>query len=300
MFSGDNEPRDNYASIIFELHIQKPLNYTGKPFIDISDDGNLMSNEEEVLFSAGSLWSIEDVRRVEHLWYVQLRNCTDRDTALDAVLARLTNGYTLMSIGDLLRELGENDKAEDFYRHIAEDESNIPDDQKGFLNYHIGMLRAKKKDYNGALDSLNKAITYFPPPIGAYVRDSSLKLSITNASVANRTTLYLDIGKIYYRNKNRRKAEEAWKNAIAQGGAFDDLAKVYDWLACLANNHGEYEQAKEYRRKAMELINQCVGKEEMKCELKRKWDDAIQLCAQMDDRLKPKRQRTTSGSKVPT
>ncbi|CAF3595833.1 unnamed protein product [Rotaria sp. Silwood1] len=75
---------------------------------------------------------------------------------------------------------------------------------------------------------------------------------------------------------------------------------MYDCLACLANDHGEYEQAKEYRRKAMELINQCIGKEEMKCELKRKWDDAIQLCAQMDDRLKSKRQRTTSGSKVPT
>jgi tetratricopeptide (TPR) repeat protein len=86
----------------------------------------------------------------------------------------LTDGYTLLSIGNLLQQLDENDKAENFYRRTLRNDPNITEEQKGLLYFHIGMLRDKKKDHFGALDYLNEAIKHFPSCI-VIVKKQSLR-----------------------------------------------------------------------------------------------------------------------------
>jgi tetratricopeptide (TPR) repeat protein len=174
VFSGDDVSRDGYTSIIFKLHLHKFINYTGKPFADISNGENEVDDEQEVLFSLGTVWRIENIQQIDHLWYVTLINCTDLDDELCQYLTRLTDGYTLLSIGNLLQELDENDKAENFYRRTLRNDTNITDEQKGLLYFHIGMLRDKKKDHFGALDYLNEAIKHFPSCI-VIVKKQSLR-----------------------------------------------------------------------------------------------------------------------------
>ena len=150
------------------------------------------------------------------MWYIELTSCADLDNELREVVDSLTDGYTLLSLGDLLQELGESDKAEKFYRRMIENDSNITDNQKGLLHYRIGILRAKKEDYYGALDNLNKAIPYFPSSTASLKKTSSTTTFIIDASVSSRRVIYFNIGMIHHRNGNLEEAEKAWKNALEE------------------------------------------------------------------------------------
>jgi tetratricopeptide (TPR) repeat protein len=195
-----------------------------------------------------------------------------------------------------LQELGESDKAENFYRRMLANEPNITDEQRGLLHFHIGMLRVKKEDYFGALDALNKAIPYFPSPTVTFEKASFSTTSITDASISNRLAVYFHIGLIHYLKQNWKEAQEALEHASVQEGSPEDLAKIHGYLGELALICGNHKQLGKCYERAVELINKSSGREEVKKEFKRKFDEVLQLCDQMEERLKPKRQCTRSGN----
>ena len=293
-FSGDEETHDNHSSVIFELHIPNLSSYKGKPFVDISTDieNDNMDAEQEVLFSVGTVWRIVGVERKDHLWHIKLTSYADFDKDLRDLLASLSDGYTLLSIGKLLEELGEDVKAETFYRQMLENEPNIADEQRGILYFRIGLLRKKKDDHFGALDALKKAIPYFTRPVVASAAVSSSPNSISSLFAPSRLASYFTIGMIHYRNKSLREAQRAWEHALEEGGPLEIVARVYDGLAQLASGYGDHEKATKYYKKALESINNDSVKKEFKDYLKRKFDEATDLSNEMNKVLRPKRQRT--------
>ena len=293
-FSGDEETHNNHSSVIFELHISNLRNYKGKPFVDISTDieNDNMDAEQEVLFSVGTVWRVVGVERKDHLWRIKLTSYADFDKDLRDLLASLSDGYTLLSVGKLLEELGEDVKAENFYRQMLENEQSIADEQRGILHFRIGLLREKKDDHFGALDALNKAIPYCARPVVASETLSSSTRSIPSLNIPSRLASYFTIGMIHYRNKSLREAQRAWEHALKEEGPSDIVARVYDGLAQLASGYGDHEKATKYYKEALESINNSSVNEELEGQLKRKFDEATHLSNEMNKVSRPKRQRT--------
>ncbi|CAF1159172.1 unnamed protein product [Adineta ricciae] len=277
-FSGDDVPRDKHESVVFEIHIDDIKSYTGKPFADISTNNEEM-DEQEVLFSAGTVWKITDIKMEQGRWHVSLHSCSeDLDRELDRHLDQLTDGYTLLSVGKSLEELEEYDKAEKFYSRMLRDKSNITKEQESLLNYRIGRLRQKKGDENGALDYFEKALAYFPTHQTIQEKVISLKLP-------TRFEIYAQIGLIHCQNRNLSEANEAWQNALLEpDGTPQEKANVYNYLGDLAKKRGNLDQAIIYYKDAQEL-----GPTN---ELKRKYDEALDLNNRIHSAESQKRRRT--------
>ncbi|CAF0983695.1 unnamed protein product [Adineta steineri] len=197
-------------------------------------------------------------------------------------------------------QLGENTKAENFYRYMLKNEPNLTDENKGFLHFYIGILRAKERDYHGAIDKLNTAIPYFSLPAVTSETASCLTTLIANTSISkHRFDIYFNIGAAHFRTGNRREAKEAWEHALIEKGSPEDMAKVNRYLGELAHICDNLNEAAEYHKTGSESITKSSANEDVKHDYKRKYDEAMQLSNKMDERLKWKRQRTRNDNEPP-
>lgn len=82
---------------------------------------------------------------------------------------RLCEKYTrarcaILSMADILYELGKNDKAEWFYRRLLEEEF-LDERTRGISHYKIGMIRFHGGDYFVTVDSLEKCASFLKPSV---------------------------------------------------------------------------------------------------------------------------------------
>ncbi|CAF1300331.1 unnamed protein product [Rotaria sordida] len=157
VYAGDEKIADGYRRAKFQLQISKKIR---QPYAYIGNCST-KKDELEVLFSIGTIWRIESIKYDEDPCTIELTSCDELDSQLMELLEKYTgDGCTLLTLGDILWELGEDLEAEYFYQKMLE-ESTLSNELRGALHYRIGMIRFNRKDYSIALDNLKEVESLF-------------------------------------------------------------------------------------------------------------------------------------------
>ena len=126
---------NNLQRVLFEIEANPEVVRT-KPFADIVKNG-YFSEEDEVLFSIGSVFRITNVQQNDdQVWNIQMTLCGDDDPDLKPLFEDMTEKYgccdgeaALFSFSRVLRALNRFDEAETYcrrlLRHFCSDETSL-------------------------------------------------------------------------------------------------------------------------------------------------------------------------------
>ncbi|CAF1218704.1 unnamed protein product [Rotaria sp. Silwood1] len=106
-----------YRSVLFEINVNTTRDDV-KPFADVSQDSQF-SDENEVLFMAGSIFRIVNVQKVSQddpVWLIKLVLCGEEDYQLKEVFTslkvELDDETDMGSVGKVLFDMGKGEQAE--------------------------------------------------------------------------------------------------------------------------------------------------------------------------------------------
>ncbi|CAF4509770.1 unnamed protein product, partial [Didymodactylos carnosus] len=162
MFAGMGVPLDGYESVLFELDLDNDSNDTNiKPFADITHRSQF-PQEQEILFSAGTVWRIKSVKYNEdlRLWNIYLNISGNNELKSVELINQLNKQIDeqgiLLTLGDFLLKTEEYDKAE-YYVIEMFNELPLVDKQVSILFNYIGLVRYRKNDFRVALQYFKRA-----------------------------------------------------------------------------------------------------------------------------------------------
>ncbi|CAF2822653.1 unnamed protein product [Rotaria sp. Silwood2] len=150
-FCGGGLARPNYESIVFTINI-KP-NVTMKPFASIREF-SYMQDENEVLFSAGTVFRIIVVHEPNNgIWSVELELNSDIEQDWDEFMrymrTEMLERPTLFTMGNFLSEMGDLEKAEQYYRLLINELEHEND--MGAILTAIAGVHYRKSNYSTAI-----------------------------------------------------------------------------------------------------------------------------------------------------
>ncbi|CAF1237621.1 unnamed protein product [Didymodactylos carnosus] len=125
---------DNKQRVLFDIEVDTRLKET-KPFSDIHHL-SLHPEENEVLFMLGTVFKIENVDydKIQQFWILKLSLCGEGDNQLKSVYQSLKEDLpefiTVLTLADLLRRIGQHEKAEKYLKQLlstlGEEHSSAP------------------------------------------------------------------------------------------------------------------------------------------------------------------------------
>ncbi|CAF4563423.1 unnamed protein product, partial [Didymodactylos carnosus] len=129
MLAGDGSLSPILESILFEIQINTSIDT--KPYANIKEL-SVMKDEDEVLFSIGTIFRIESVEKPtgSGIWSVKLLLTSEGDEHYKVLSEHMREetdqSPDLNRLGYLLREMGEYAKAERYFRRLIND--TLPND----------------------------------------------------------------------------------------------------------------------------------------------------------------------------
>ncbi|CAF4714604.1 unnamed protein product [Rotaria sp. Silwood2] len=250
-----------------------------------------MKDEDEVLFSIGSIWRIDSVDELkdDRIWHIQLISCEEENARsielTNYLKEQIGETSSLWTLGDFLMKMGEYEKAEKYYT-LLERDLNLPEkhvDRAAIYN-RLGLIRWEQ-------DQLPLAIEYFEKAVKAAPKTDNIKNlakenlqlvqnehqeapvfflkrrlvsgDVTSKALAvNKISTPIienNLGHIAHRARDYDLAIKHYQTAISLM-MDSELAHLLE-LSCVYNNLGavqyhteNYSQAKEYFKKAIFTI----------------------------------------------
>ncbi|CAF1168229.1 unnamed protein product [Didymodactylos carnosus] len=236
---------ENRQSVLFEIEANTHLN-NAKPFADISRL-SCFQNEEEVLFMLGSVFQLTNINYNEQqqVWLIKLVLCDEDDDQLkdvfDSMKEDIEDETDFMSLGDILQQMGELDKAEHYYyRRLDQVEDNNPNISRCY--YGLGNIALKRADYDTSLNNFNKAI--------------DLELKSSSVDYCWIGDAYNGLGIVYRHKQNADLALENYYKALE--AKFKDGCHDYLSTAMIYNNIGIIHNTKDEYDLALKSHNECL------------------------------------------
>ena len=159
--------KESQIRVLFEIMIDTHR-LDIRPFANITEL-SYFPNEEEVLFMAGSTFRLVDILCQEEdevrMHVIKLRLCGDDDnqwrdvfTSMKDEIGEETN---LLSLGNILREMGEFSRAADFYRRLL---SQLPRESfnVAVCYYSLGSIAHTQGKYDEALNKYQYLLKQLP------------------------------------------------------------------------------------------------------------------------------------------
>ncbi|CAF1403001.1 unnamed protein product [Rotaria magnacalcarata] len=179
---------DIYEKLLFEIEADMCL-LRAKPFADVTHL-SIFDQEKEILFMCGAIFQIKNITKneAESLWIIQLKLCDDTNSALkelfDYQKQKMAETTDLISLGKLLREMGELTKAKQYYEKSLS-ELPLNNSKISICYYGLGVVLDRECNYDDALDYFRKALDF-----------ETNVLSSSNTAFMGK--IYGSIGIVYY------------------------------------------------------------------------------------------------------
>ncbi|CAF4071994.1 unnamed protein product [Rotaria sordida] len=194
------------------------------PFADITKLSN-SPHEGEILFSIGSIWYIKTVEENNDYWVIKLNLCNDSNpqlAQLDDQLTKLdeclTNGSTYLSLGNILRALGDKPNAENFYQRMLDD-TTLSYKTRGHIYYNIGTLAAEQGRYGDALKNIQKAEELIPSAAELSDRQEiDYELVYSYNRLPSRLRIFNTLGLLYRKKGVYEDAYSSFTQALQEEG----------------------------------------------------------------------------------
>ena len=127
VFAGIEESPGDYQSVVFEFNINRRMIDFIRPYANIEEVSS-NPDENEVLFFMGFVWKIESMEEMRrNSWYIVLQSCEDYDAELVTYIEQSRRDCTYLTLGNILRELGDYVNAKNFYQRMLR-ERNLSDE----------------------------------------------------------------------------------------------------------------------------------------------------------------------------
>ncbi|CAF1307006.1 unnamed protein product, partial [Didymodactylos carnosus] len=155
VFAKDSLEKKDMTAVLFEIEIDPSIPTC--PFADISKVSEF-ADESEVLFSMGAVFRIVTISLTDGVYKVKMKLTGDEDKQLKTLteyIKKYSIGdgkYGLISLGKLMYQMGDYDKAEDFFRLLLEDKSLVNNDVRrlSVIYNDLGAIYQEKGDYENS------------------------------------------------------------------------------------------------------------------------------------------------------
>jgi tetratricopeptide (TPR) repeat protein len=250
IFAGTEQNRPDYESVLFEFCINETTMI--RTYAEISEHSQYPS-EEEVLFSIGSVWRIDAIQLNDDLWTVKLSSCNDVDSRIIQFFEELPVDSTLIMIGDVLLELGQDTKAENFYWKMLK-EPTVNNETRYTLYNKIAMINMEHGKYHAALESFSKAEELISARV-INMELQTLQPLYSNSVATSRLQILNNKGLSYQKIGDLDNALQCLMEALKVQGEIEPIYKatVYDNLGLIYFQGGQYGKAFENFSEAVKL-----------------------------------------------
>ncbi|CAF1541544.1 unnamed protein product, partial [Didymodactylos carnosus] len=250
--AGDGSFSPILESILFEIQINTSIDT--KPYGNIKEL-SVMNDEDEILFSMGTIFRIKSVEKATDtgIWSVKLLLNSESDEQLKVLSEQIreeTDGSSdLLTLGHLLREMGEYAKAERYFTRLIND--TLPNDpvMSTFYN-NIGLVYNDQGQYSQALKYYEQSL------------EIRLKTLGPNHSIVAIT--YNNIGGVYNDQGEYSQALKYYEQSLEirlkiLGPNHPSVAKTYNNIGTVYKDQGEYSQALKYYEQSLEIDLTTLG-----------------------------------------
>jgi tetratricopeptide (TPR) repeat protein len=196
----NGEQQYDTVSVLFEILVDTTIQT--KPFAPIHN-WSVNTDEDEVLFTMGTIFKIESCEDFDGFWHVKLTLSTEPDLALKSLLnhyeIKIGETSSLLIFGEFLHKMNELDKAERYYQLLTRE---LPSDHVdvGMAFNNIGTIYTDRGEYKKAKSYLRRALNIF--------RRTS---HVDNLNVAE---IYLNFATVYGHMENAKTALKHEKKAL--------------------------------------------------------------------------------------
>ncbi|CAF1270735.1 unnamed protein product [Adineta ricciae] len=250
---GDSDPvNDCLKRVIFQIDADLSIENI-KPFADVSQN-SFFREEQEVLFMAGSIFRLTEIKEVNGIWTIGLVLCREEENDLRALYKHMTkkktSTITLLTLGSALSESGKFNQAERFFQKMLQelpsnDYSSLAESYQG-----LAIIFAERGDYEGSLVWNQKALELLRQELSPDHPDIGFS--------------YNNIGIVYWKMNQLENALESLRKAVNIFEKTDDedrhhrIAACYTNMALIRRHQKRYEEALEYLYKSLALNEQVL------------------------------------------
>lgn len=242
---------NSMIKVLFSINIDSRL-IKVKPYANITIHSQT-TNEEEILFSLGSIFQIDKIQKGKNdIYTIHLTLCGDDHHHLKPVFDYIKHqcneqDINLLSLGNVLKRTGKLDDAEKCFQRLLND----PTSNQAFISrsYHyLGRIAEAKGDYDTSLECLFKSL--------------DIKLKTMKQNDPNIAQSYNRIGIIYQQKGDHEKALEAFNKALtiwrrAYGKNHPNVAGCYNNMGVVYKKAKKYVEALESFLKALDIRVRC-------------------------------------------
>jgi len=250
-FAGADQYRHEYRSVIFEYCFNEEK--IVRAYADISEMSQF-PDEEEILFSIGSIWRIDSIEKdseSESVWIVKLSTCYEVDSKIKESFQELQQAPTIIMIGNILYELGSLTKAENFYSKAIDDDS-IDNGTRYILYINIATIKMKQEKYSEALDFFSKAEQIMPTE-GNNMNLDNLQTLHLRSIIKSRFSILNNMAMSYQKIGKSFEAMDCLREALTIDDEIEliDKATVHHNMGLIFFNSGQYAKAVDHFSKAV-------------------------------------------------
>ena len=250
----NDSPIDNYHHrILFIIDVDSNV-VTTKPFADINKISSFIETGE-ILFMIGCIFRLIEINEEGTISMMQMKLCDDNEPELQRIFeymnkingnGNVENQIDLRTFGDILRQMGKYDLAENIYR-LALTELPSNDPLLSEVYCALGVVSKDRNDYTASLKWYQKSL--------------EIKMRTNPSDFINIGNIYNCIGEAHTRNENDKKALECYKKAIErfQNAHAEDhphMADIYSNIGSIYKRKKEYSEALKFYEKALAIDNQ--------------------------------------------
>ena len=200
MTCATNSERSSFVeSIVFDINVDRTIARLTKPF------GKINENQNEILFSPGTIFQNESIEQCDTVWYVKLRLIHERNlneiNSVDEILKQEPLLVSpLISVGAFLWKIGQYNKAESIFHILCEELSTGNYNEVSVIYNDIGILHNDRGAYVDALNYYEKSLKY------------AKKVHPPNSAEIG--TILNNIGSVYANKKDHLTALKYYKEAL--------------------------------------------------------------------------------------